>query len=71
MTKTRMYRIAISEVKRQYPDISPEQLDEEVELLVDEWLSSADYPEDSPCIESGRDNCDDWGTGEGAYHGRM
>lgn len=24
-------------------------------------------PEDSPTVE----NCDDWGTGEGRYHGRM
>lgn len=27
--------------------------------------------EDSPCIENGVDNCDDAGTGEGRYHGRM
>ncbi len=29
-----------------------------------------DVPEDTPCIESGRDNCD-WGTGEGRFHGRI
>lgn len=26
-----------------------------------------DEPEDSPTVA----NCDDWGTGEGAYHGRI
>ena len=30
-----------------------------------------DEPYDTPCIEDGRDNCDDWGTGEGRYHGRV
>lgn len=28
-------------------------------------------PEDTPCIEAGHDNCDDWGTGEGQFHGRI
>ncbi len=28
-------------------------------------------PEDSPCIEDGVHNCNDWGTGEGRYHGRI
>lgn len=28
-------------------------------------------PEDTPRLESGRDNCDDWGTGEGQFHGRV
>lgn len=27
--------------------------------------------EDSPSIEDGRDNCNDHGTGEGQYHGRI
>jgi hypothetical protein len=26
-----------------------------------------DTPEDTPSLE----NCDDWGTGEGKYHGRI
>lgn len=25
------------------------------------------YPDDTPCIQS----CNDWGTGEGQYHGRI
>jgi hypothetical protein len=28
-------------------------------------------PDDTPCLEDGRDNCDDAGTGEGRWHGRM
>jgi hypothetical protein len=30
-----------------------------------------DDHEDSPCIEDGVDNCNDAGTGEGQYHGRI
>lgn len=33
----------------------------------DDWIS----PPDSPCLEDGVDNCNDWGTGEGRFHGRM
>lgn len=35
-------------------------------------ISEADaYAEGSPHIEDGRDNCNDAGTGEGRYHGRI
>jgi hypothetical protein len=27
--------------------------------------------EDTPCLEDGVDNCNDSGTGEGRYHGRI
>lgn len=27
--------------------------------------------EDTPCLEDGRDNCNDAGTGEGRFHGRI
>ena len=40
-----------------------------------DWAEDNPQPEDehddSPCLEDGRHNCDDWGTGEGRYHGRM
>ena len=28
-------------------------------------------PMDTDCIEPGVHNCDDWGTGEGQFHGRV
>lgn len=34
-------------------------------------LDEFDYPEDTPCLEQGVHNCNDWGTGEGQFHGRM
>lgn len=41
----------------------------------DEWereaAEAAAQREDSPCIEDGVHNCDDAGTGEGRYHGRI
>lgn len=38
-----------------------------------EPLDADDFepPDDTPCLEDGRDNCDDAGTGEGRWHGRM
>jgi hypothetical protein len=30
-----------------------------------------DATEDTPCLEDGRDNCNDHGTGEGRFHGRI
>lgn len=44
-------------------------LDEEYEAACEraEDFELNGYPEDTPCIQS----CDDWGTGEGQYHGRM
>lgn len=39
-------------------NIEREELEEEEEF---------EGIEDSPCLQ----NCDDWGTGEGAYHGRI
>lgn len=30
-----------------------------------------EYIEDTPCLEDGVDNCDDAGTGEGRWHGRI
>lgn len=33
---------------------------------------SEEYPaEEELCFDDSLQNCDDWGTGEGRYHGRM
>jgi hypothetical protein len=57
--------------QRRFPDLSSEEIDE----MAEEWCADAaadrEYIEDTPCLENGRDNCDDWGTGEGRYHGRF
>lgn len=37
----------------------------------DQFTDLREPPEDTPCLESGRDNCDDAGTGEGRFHGRI
>ena len=61
-------------IRRQHPELpdGPE-FDREVQLLLNDWLrgENDDFIEDTPCIEAGVHNCDDWGTGEGAYHGRI
>lgn len=68
----------IREVREWYPDYS----DDEVIELVHDWVAEEEaerelqlaerrtlygYPEDTLCVA----NCDDWGTGEGRYHGRI
>jgi hypothetical protein len=65
---------ALREAQRRYPDSSPEDLEDEVsDILVDWEVEAAQdrelrgIPEDT----STACNCDDWGTGEGAYHGRI
>ena len=59
-------------IRQQYPDLSGDEFDEEVQALLHEWYSEEDtQQEDTPCIEAGVHNCNDWGTGEGAYHGRI
>ena len=59
-------------------DYNESDLFEAIDELMHQWQREAaedreifGEPEDTPCIESGRDNCDDWGTGEGQYHGRI
>ena len=63
------YEKMLAKVKRQYP-----KLDEEEQAdMAHDWCAEAVYEretfgqEDTPCLE----NCDDAGTGEGCYHGRM
>lgn len=64
----------------------PTMTDADVATYVDDAIADEEYdahvgheedertgriPDDSPCIENGVDNCDDSGSGEGRYHGRM
>lgn len=51
-----------------------EEIEEEIDARSQEAAeerAERSEPEDTPHLQSGRDNCDDWGTGEGAYHGRI
>lgn len=78
MTAAKACRLALQEAQRRCPDVDADQLDDEVDSILSEWSAEAAHdrevfgePDDTPCLESGRDNCDDYGTGEGRYHGRM
>lgn len=69
---TRTYRLALKEAQRQNPDLSGADLDEAVDEVLLDWAAEAAHdrevygePDDTPCLES----CDQWGTGEGRYHG--
>lgn len=74
----KMVRRAEAEVRRTCPDIDPEDFDDAVEDTLQEWEADAaadrerdGVPEESPCLEQGRHNCNDGGTGEGQFHGRF
>lgn len=74
MTTVKQLRIAEETVRRRNPDIDPDIFDEAVQDLILDWEQEAardGLPYDSPRIEDGVDNCNDWGTGEGRYHGRI
>lgn len=75
MNIAKAYRLALNEAKRQSPEASDEELDDEVNGIMQDWAAESAHDreslEDTPCLEDGRDNCDDHGTGEGCYHGRM
>ena len=65
---------AIVEARRKYGDMDAADLADALSEIIDDWNAEASYeretfgePEDTPCIE----NCDDWGTGEGRFHGRI
>lgn len=69
---------AITQVElNAYSTLGNWSIDECQDTLFDWYAEAAEdreihgTPEDTPCLESGRDNCDDAGTGEGQYHGRM
>lgn len=70
----KIYRQAREHVLRHSPNIDPDLLEKEIDAVLDDWRADVAHdrevfgePEDTPCVE----NCDDWGTGEGAYHGRI
>ena len=56
-------------VRRRFPDIDQEGLDEQVQDILSDWSADAAEDaamrEDTPCIQS----ADLWGTGEGQFHG--
>lgn len=65
------FESTLAHVKRLHPDLD----DEDARDLAHDWLSERardlETQEDSPCLEDGVDNCNDWGTGEGQFHGRI
>ncbi len=84
MSRARMYRLALEKVQREQakivdPDpMTQEELDEAIDDVLSIWEEDAardremfGEPVDTDCIEDGRDNCNDWGTGEGRFHGRI
>lgn len=73
----RMMQRALAQVDRDAArhniEYTPEERAEAAQELFHDWM--ADYArereeiEDTPCLENF--NCDDAGTGEGRYHGRI
>lgn len=68
----RMRAEALERAKRRLPNGTPDELHEEADeiftaMCEDMALEQEEGIEDSPCIA----NCDDAGTGEGRYHGRI
>lgn len=70
------YALARADVLRRYPDIAddPEELESEIRELLSDWAAdeAADRemfggPDEAESVA----NCDDWGTGEGRFHGRI
>jgi hypothetical protein len=51
--------------------LSDEEYDAHCDMQEDIAMGRAPGAEDSPCIEHGRHNCNDAGTGEGQFHGRI
>lgn len=74
MNMQQMRRAAQREAAHRLRGSSPDEINDLADEILDEWMvdvmrdrADQPIPEDSPCIQS----CDDWGTGEGRYHGRM
>lgn len=72
-TSIKAVRAAEREVQRAHPGLIGDEFDGAVYEVLCQWESDVDHeePADNFRMESGRDNCDDWGTGEGQFHGRM
>ncbi|WP_394475074.1 hypothetical protein [Ralstonia mannitolilytica] len=65
---------ATQEALRRDPTLTGDALQEEVQDILCDWAAEDAHereingePEDTPCVA----HCDDWGTGEGRYHGRI
>lgn len=76
MNQSRTYKRALAIVTARSPEESDgDVLAGEADALVQEWeddaRAAAKDHDDTPCLEDGRDNCNDHGTGEGQFHGRM
>lgn len=84
MTTAKIFRLAVLEAQRQHARIvdaepmTQDELDDAVDDVLADWEADAaedrelyGEPLDTDCIENGRNNCDDWGTGEGRFHGRI
>ena len=78
MRQAKAFRLATAAVLRKNPGLAGADLDDAVDELMQDWYEEEardrelfGEPEDTPCLEAGRDNCDDWGTGEGRFHGRV
>lgn len=74
MNLQQMRRAAQREAAYQLRGSSCDEINERADEIMDGWICEArreaaerGEPEDTPCVE----HCDDWGTGEGRYHGRM
>lgn len=66
--------MALVEAQRRFPGVPVAELGDAVQDIVCEWAGDAaeqraqfGEPEDTQSVV----HCDDWGTGEGRYHGRM
>jgi len=72
MKAARAYRLALAECQEKFPGRAADELDDEIDSILSRWAHErAQDIEDTPCLEEGRDNCNDWGTGEGRFHGRL
>jgi len=70
------YRMALADVARRYPDATPEELEEEAIAELREWAQACPTADGSSSwsdnsADSYIQNCDDAGTGEGQFHGRI
>ena len=73
--RNKLRRMALAEARRMNPGYSSEDLQDEVEDILRDWAREAAHDAelrgDTEHLENGVHNCDDFGTGEGRYHGRI
>ena len=73
--QTKLYRSALAQARRLNKGYSDAELQEEVEDILHDWAreaaEDAELRGDTEHLENGVHNCDDFGTGEGRYHGRI